>query len=129
MRFLYKVKVFFKRIRNLIRWSPVIWRDRDWDYYYVYEIIKTKIKYQIEHLKYGEKFSEIDDIRYQRAQTILKLIDRVQNEYYIELLFETESTGDLVEDRNTIEYYYNQHAKAKRVLFKMLEHNIEHWWS
>jgi len=126
---MFRMKRFIKRVRNLIRWAPIIWRDQDWDYYYVYEIIETKIKHQIEHLKYGEKFSEIDDIRYQRAQTILKLIDRVQNEYYIELLFETTSTGDLVKDRNTIEYYYNQHAKAKRVLFKMLEHNIEYWWS
>lgn len=126
---MFRMKRFIKRVRNLIRWAPIIWRDQDWDYYYVYEIIETKIKHQIEHLKYGEEFSEIDDIRYQRAQTILKLIDRVQNEYYIELLFETTSTGDLVEDRNTIEYYYNQHAKAKRVLFKMLEHNIEYWWS
>lgn len=126
---MFRMKRFIKRVRNLIRWAPIIWRDQDWDYYYVYEIIETKIKHQIEHLKYGEEFSEIDDIRYQRAQTILKLIDRVQNEYYIELLFETTSTGDPVEDRNTIEYYYNQHAKAKRVLFKMLEHNIEYWWS
>jgi hypothetical protein len=109
---MFRMKRFIKRVRNLIRWAPIIWRDQDWDYYYVYEIIETKIKHQIEHLKYGEKFSEIDD-----------------NEYYIELLFETTSTGDLVEDRNTIEYYYNQHAKAKRVLFKMLEHNIEYWWS
>ena len=31
-------------VRNLVRWFPVIWNDEDWDQYYLYVILKQKLK-------------------------------------------------------------------------------------
>ena len=43
-----------KKIRNLIRWIPIIWKDRDWDFYFTYEILKKKLEFQAEFTrKYG----------------------------------------------------------------------------
>lgn len=97
------------RLKNLFRWIPVIYRDRDWDHYYIYEILKFKLKNQAEHLKNSE-YSDFDR-EYERLQTIIKLMDRVQNEYYIETLWDLQ-----------------QHNKARKLLFKMLEENIEKYW-
>ncbi len=30
-------------IENLFKWAPVIWKDRDWDQYFLYEILRFKI--------------------------------------------------------------------------------------
>ena len=41
-------------IRNLIKWFPVIWRDRDWDEFYLLKLLSFKFKNMSDlHLKYG----------------------------------------------------------------------------
>jgi len=53
-----KIKDFFRNIKlgipNLIKWTPVIWKDRDWDQHFLYVILQFKLK-QMEQLqrKYG----------------------------------------------------------------------------
>lgn len=32
-----------QNIKNLIAWFPVIWKDRDWDRYYLYNIMIFKL--------------------------------------------------------------------------------------
>lgn len=100
---------FIDRIKNLIRWIPVIWKDYDFDHSYIYEILKFKLKNQAEHLKNSE-YSDFDR-EYERLQTIIKLMDRVQNEYYIDTFLSRK-----------------KHNKARKLLFKMLEENIEKYW-
>jgi hypothetical protein len=31
-------------VLNLIKWFPVIWKDRDWDHYFIYMILNHKLK-------------------------------------------------------------------------------------
>src|SRR6185295_9596120 len=31
-------------IKNIIKWLPIVWKDRDWGDWYIYEILKFKIK-------------------------------------------------------------------------------------
>ena len=38
-------------IRNLIKWFPIIWKNREWDHYYIYEILKFKLENQSQYLK------------------------------------------------------------------------------
>ena len=40
---MYKIKNKIRQIRKVLRWIPILWRDRDWDYYFVYEILKQKL--------------------------------------------------------------------------------------
>jgi len=37
-------------IKNLIVWFPTIWKDRDWDHYYLYVIMKKKLE-RMEYLQ------------------------------------------------------------------------------
>ena len=119
-----RVKQFFKRIYNVYRWIPVLWKDRDWDYYCIFEILKTKLKFQSEHIrKYG--YHESSDHDANRMELCIRLLDRVQNEYYVNQLLEKDI--DEVSSEEMIQAI-NKHDKAKRILFKLLEHNIEKWW-
>ena len=78
---MYKIKQFFRRIYNLYRWTPIIWRDQDWDHSYIYEILKFKLKNQAKYI--GSKNRYIGAKR--DADIIMlcvRLIDKVQNDYY-----------------------------------------------
>ena len=41
---MYRIKIFFRQCRNVLRWLPVIWRDRDWDQHYFNEILIKKLE-------------------------------------------------------------------------------------
>ena len=39
----YFHKNFVKGVKNLWKWFPVIWKDRDWDDHYIFEVLKFKL--------------------------------------------------------------------------------------
>lgn len=55
---IFKTPAFIRNIsygvENLIKWFPIIWQDRDWDHWFLYNIIHFKLK-EMENLyrKYG----------------------------------------------------------------------------
>lgn len=119
---MWRIKQFFKRIYNLYRWFPIIWKDRDWDYYYVFEILKHKLIFMSENFQ--EKGSHASaEYDASRMMLCVRLIDKVQNERYIEDLINTEKLT--MEDLNKGIAKQN---KARKLLFKILEQNIEKWW-
>jgi hypothetical protein len=78
---MYKIKQFFRRIHNLYRWFPVIWKDQDWDDYYIFEILKFKLKNQAEYIgKRGNHLSAKRDA--EKMMLCVRLIEKVQDEYY-----------------------------------------------
>jgi len=120
---MYKIKLKIKQLRKLIRWIPIIWRDRDWDYYFVYEILKQKL---IDTEAYIRKdglhvFNEHDA---DSIKTAIEMIEKVQTEYHLDkyLSEATEWT------KEGMDKAAKDHNKAKQELFKYLNNNIEKWW-
>ena len=33
-------------VKNLIKWFPTIWKDRDYDQFYIYEVLRVKLEKQ-----------------------------------------------------------------------------------
>lgn len=161
-------------VKNLIRWFPIIWRDRDWDDSFIFDILSTKLKF---HSKYTKTFDGY--VSAQRDSEIMdlcvKLLERVKEDYYgmeyidyykCEYNFvDSEMEGRRTLEINVIsenfdEYFkkypiqykklvshytdsngvidkkllaslistYN-HKRCKKLLFKLLENNIENWWT
>jgi len=78
----YYPKQFIIGIKNLYKWIPVIWKDRDWDDTFLFEIIKFKIS------KMSESHGKV--LQYQGFErnieimnTIVRLIDKFQSEDYL----------------------------------------------
>jgi DNA-binding phage protein len=120
---MYRIKNKIRQIRNVLRWIPIIWRDRDWDYYFVYEILKQKL---IDTEKYIRKdglhvFNEHDA---DSIKTAIEMIEKVQTEYHLDkyLSEATEWT------KEGMDKAAKDHDKARRELFKHLSNNIEKWW-
>ena len=36
-------------VKNLIRWFPTIWKDRDYDHSYIYEVLRVKLENHQNH--------------------------------------------------------------------------------
>jgi hypothetical protein len=78
---MYNIKQFFKRIYNLIRWAPIIWKDQDWDDHYIFEILKFKLKNQAKYI--GDKDRHMSAKRDAEIMMLcVRLIEKVQSEYY-----------------------------------------------
>jgi hypothetical protein len=120
---MYIIKSKIRQIRKVLRWIPILWRDRDWDYYFVYEILKQKLIDTERHVRKDSlhMFNEQD------ADSILKaieLIGKVQTEYHLDKYL-SEATEWTLEG---IEKATADHDKARQELFQHLNENIEKWW-
>jgi hypothetical protein len=66
---------------NLIKWTPTIWKQRDWDDSFIFDLLQKKIEFQRKELVYANRHTQIE--RDNRDMTIvLNLIERVRNEFY-----------------------------------------------
>lgn len=94
----------YNYIRNVIRWSPTLYKDRDWDGDFIYEILKQKLIYQRKELVNSNRHTNV--WMENRDITIcLNLIERIQNDFYeleyheyYEDRFWFEPTGELYGD-------------------------------
>lgn len=68
-------------IQNLIYWIPTVWRDRNWDGNYIYEILKHKLKAQADYIGKRNIHTRAQyDARNMRI--CIKLIEKLQDDYY-----------------------------------------------
>ena len=85
------IRLFLTGCKNVIRWSPTIFKDRDWDDWYIYNILQKKIEYQRQEIIFANRHMQVD--RDNRDMTIvLNLIERVKEEYYGTEYFEYSET-------------------------------------
>ena len=85
------IRSFLTGCKNVIRWSPTIFKDRDWDHWHIYNILQKKIEFQRQEIIYANRHTDIN--RDNRDMTIvLNLIERVNEDFYgVEYLDYSES--------------------------------------
>jgi hypothetical protein len=188
-KFILKLKFFWedkiryfhreiiKGIKNTIYWFPIIWKDRNWDSYYIFEIMKHKLKAQSNYI--GTRNRHTTSKRDAEIMLIcVKLMELIQDEFYSSEYSDYHKTKHWFEDiddrpgysswksrlleENFDDYFkkyplvykrvlngegwlsregreddkqiiamnmgYINHSRAKRLLFKLMERNIESWW-
>ena len=77
----WRIRDFLTSCNNIIKWAPIIWKDRDWDDGFILEILQKKIEFQRKEIIYANRHTQVD--RDNRDMTIvLNLIERVKEEYY-----------------------------------------------
>jgi hypothetical protein len=164
-------------IHNLIKWFPIVWRDRDWDHSFTYDVIRFKLEQQATHLAKHNKFVNTQ-ANVDHARTMVKLIERNRDGHYgMEYINHHETEWEFLEIENKPDYkqleihvtsedfdpyfakyprvykqvlagkintgidfdpadrkdlafaisHYNE-QRCKRILFKMLERNLDKLW-
>lgn len=79
------MKDFFKQtkqgIKNLWYWLPIIWKDRDWDSHYIFEVLKHKLKAQAKYIGDNDRHTRAQQDA-SRMRICVRLIEKVQDEAY-----------------------------------------------
>ena len=90
-RLLIKIKDFFVYdikygIRNLIRWFPIIWYDRNWDHYFIYRMLRYKLYLMEKHIRtFGHHVDHIRDAN--KIRTCMLLLDRLIDDIHHDMAF------------------------------------------
>jgi hypothetical protein len=175
----YYHKYFKQGVKNIIYWFPIIWKDRNWDDGYIFNILKHKLKAQAKYI--GDRdFHTRAQQDARRMRLCVKLIEKVQEEDYAmeymdyhkdrvwftpcedregsslynsevvnenfndyfkkyplvykrvingEGIFKFDNVVD-VENKKRIAMNIGHvnHDRARKLLFKIMEENIEGWW-
>lgn len=167
----------FKRgIKSIWYWLPIIWKDRNWDSHYIFEIMKHKLKAQSKYI--GERDIHTRAKRDAEVMmTCVRLMEKVQDEFYSSEYMDYHQTKNWFEpvegqpgystwesrelEENFDDYFkkyplihkrvlngegiftpenkndkqriamnigHINHDRARKLLFKLMEENIEGWW-
>jgi len=175
----YYHKYFIQGVKNIWYWFPIIWKDRNWDGHYIYEVMKHKLKAQANYIGRRD-FHTRAQLDAKRMRLCVKLIKKVQEEDYTmeymdyakdrvwftdcedrpgSSLYNSEEVWEKYDDffkkypliykrvmkgdgpftlngRDDSEMkriiamniaHINQ-DRARKLLFKIMEENIEGWW-
>lgn len=77
----YMHKEFARGVKNLWRWFPTIWKDRDLDYNYIFEILRVKLENQAKYIGgRGIHLSANRDA--EKMRLVAKLIKLQQDDFY-----------------------------------------------
>jgi ABC-type antimicrobial peptide transport system permease subunit len=82
---------FIIGIKNLINWFPVIWKDKDWDSYYIFRILEHKLTLQAK----GISKRNIHTVAQRDAEvmrTCVRLMEKVREDYYASEYFDYYKT-------------------------------------
>lgn len=75
---------FKQSCKSVIKWLPTIWKDRDYDDFFIFEILKKKLYFTAQlHIK-NQRYVGWE-IEVERMTTCIKLIDFIQNDHYEDL--------------------------------------------
>lgn len=178
----YRFKYVYNSIKNIIRWFPIIWKDRDYDDWYIYTILETKLKHQAKYIgdrdrhtrakrdaeimmtcvrliqkikeeEYDSEWMDYHNSEYNwldiperpdRKLLDIQLVDERFDEYFLTYPSDYRRVinnsnnqifkfGDDLNDReNKQRIAMNmgivRQTRARKLLFKLLERNIEGWW-
>lgn len=81
-KFRYPLSNFKTGIKNMIKWMPIVWKDRDWDGAYILDALIFKIKNTRDRIVNNDIIEGVDEV--QRYTTIAeRLFTKVKNEDYL----------------------------------------------
>ena len=77
----YYHKDFISGVKNLYKWLPIIWKDRDWDHFFIYQIIEFKLRGQAKYIGTKDRHTRAKE----DARDMLicaNLIAKIKDGYY-----------------------------------------------
>ena len=77
----WRITYFIDGVRNIIRWVPVLYKDRDWDDYFITKMLQKKIENQRKYLVEHNRHLNIDSNNFWMT-VVLNLIEAEHEEYY-----------------------------------------------
>ena len=174
----YYHKDIYRGIKNIFYWLPTIWKDKDYDQHYIYEILRVKLEKQAKYVLktdrfvnskrqaevlllcarlikiqqedlYGLEYADYHEIDYtfvptdetkkwytMEDTTIWENYDEYFKKYPRQckrvLPDEINRYGRPIEEKDkkeiAMEIAHENQERSRRLLFKIMEQQIESWW-
>lgn len=132
-----ELRSFYIGVKNIIEYMPIIYKDRDWDYEFILDILKYKLERTRNRIKEDNIFIGADRV-VEEISTQIKLIDdyRNNNELY-ELSHQSlvkkiaNAKTQENKDKYIKQYYTNMYKEENRAWCKIFDYMKEHmraWW-
>lgn len=78
----YPFKRFFKGIKRIIEFTPIIWKTYDWDYHYAIDLFAFQLERIAKSLESPNSLGVDSKQRAMRIRTALKLMKKVYDDEY-----------------------------------------------
>jgi hypothetical protein len=174
----YYHKDFIYGIKNLWKWLHTIWKDRDWDDHFIFELIRVKLQKQAKYISikdrhvsakrdvekmilvskliklqqdefYGMEYMDYHDTKYDFVPTDetkkwFRMEDTLVSENFQDYFdkyprqYKRVMSGEInryrrsVEEKDdkmiAMEIAHGNQERCKRLIFKIMESEIEKWW-
>jgi len=135
------LKTLINNIIRIFQYIPIIWNDRDWDFIFVFILLKYKIERILKHLK-NSPFTTLRPKEEKRLKTILFLLDRLIKEDFndneLDNLFKKFKPSLIGFNNRTKEEiaefsrYFKKNVHIKRhheeLLFNLISKHYAKWW-
>ena len=127
-------------IRNIFRWLPVLWHDRDWDHSYLYIVLRKKLETMLQYHK-TDKSARFEGQEYiiRDLSICVNILKRLEDDYWFEnqeQLYAWLRTKKrpipetyAVFDSTWLYSEAEVREKANRLVFKIISDNINDWWT
>ena len=80
------MKNFYRSIKRLFYWFPVIWKDRDWDDYFIWSLLHHKFKSMENFYRYKAQ-PIVGDNRASQIRICNLLLKRLTDSNYLDIAF------------------------------------------
>lgn len=142
-------------INNLIKWFPIVWKNRDWDHYFIYVALRHKLRLTEEHIRVHNNHTTAQQTA-KKIKICVNLLDRLISDVHHDIAFKnhdkkwgtpefnwkdapcliTRKNVKTIEDKEKErkdfkrcceheQYLINQ---DKEMLFKIMNKYITDWW-
>lgn len=79
---MFVVKRFFRRVKRVMDFLPMIWKGYDYDYRYAIELFQYQLKRTADFMESDRAMTMDADIRARRIRTAVELLQKVYDEEY-----------------------------------------------
>ena len=116
------MKRFFRRVRRVIDFLPIIWKGEDYDYYYSIQLFQYQLERTADYIEERGHLANADDV-VKEIRTATTLLEDVYEEKYLEEIFDKNASAWV-----NIHKGLQKQDKAERIVWKFIGHNIRKWW-
>ena len=131
----WRVRYFFQGIKNIIRWIPVLYKDKDWDDFYITTILQKKLEHQRAYLIHANRHTDVSQIN-QWITVVLNLIDLEHDAYYEseygkyhdqEMIIKEDGSLDFITHWEKYDEYLAKYPATLRKVLRLPENKKRKW--
>jgi len=131
-KFIWVFRYFFVSVKNLIRWTPIIWKDRDWDHQFIILLLSFKLKNIKERLEKKEIYVG-QEIEIKWIDICINLIDTQYWDNDIEAKpLNYKNIASIKRNKRIMEIKHwkcdAREEKALQLFWKIMAWRSDRWW-